>query len=343
MPVTYKQIAEIVGMSRGTVDRALNNRGRIDPAVKEKIQQVARELGFSPSHVGRALARAKSPVKIGVLVHLSRISFFKGVIEGIRQAETEIANLGGELIIEELPGLDAQKQLEALNALVKKGIQGLAISPAQDELLKNRLNELQQKNKLPVITFNTDIEGLKRMCYVGLDNIRAGKAAAGLMNLLLGENGGKVLIISGYRSNTANSGRADGFIQEVENQFPHIVTADRRFNADNADDAYNIVMNAVAEIPDLAAIYMVSAGQAGTCRALEETGNAGSIKLIVYDTLPATTEYIRKGVIDFIIDQNAFVQGNLPPHLLFKYLFNGNMVDNENIFTDINIRTRYNV
>lgn len=343
MPVTYKQIAEIVGVSRGTVDRALNDRGRIDPDVKRRIQQVAKELGFQPSHIGRALARAKNPVKIGVIVHLTKIPFFQQVIQGIRQARTDIANLGGELLIEEFPSLDAKMQIKSLDILIRQGVQALAISPAQDEELKDRLNELYETKGLPIITFNTDMEDLKRMCYVGLDNIKAGRTSAGLMNLLLKELGGKVLIISGHSNNRANLQRTEGFIQEVGSQFTNIEIVDRRYNEDDDDKAYGITMTAVKEIRELAAIYMVSSGQAGVCRALEETGNAGRVKLIVYDTLPDTVEYIQKDVIDFIIDQNAFAQGNRPPHILFNFLFNGQPVEEENIFTDINIKTKYNI
>ena len=45
MAVTAQQIADLAGVSRGTVDRALHNRGRVNPEVKEKIQKIARELG----------------------------------------------------------------------------------------------------------------------------------------------------------------------------------------------------------------------------------------------------------------------------------------------------------
>ncbi len=45
MAVTLQQIAEAAGVSRGTVDRALNNRGRIRPEVEEKIKKIAREMG----------------------------------------------------------------------------------------------------------------------------------------------------------------------------------------------------------------------------------------------------------------------------------------------------------
>ena len=44
MAGTIQQIAELAGVSRGTVDRALNNRGRINPEVAKQIWQIADEI-----------------------------------------------------------------------------------------------------------------------------------------------------------------------------------------------------------------------------------------------------------------------------------------------------------
>ena len=212
MGITYKEIAEIVGVSRGTVDRALHNRGRVSPEVQQKILKVAKERGFEPSHIGRALARAKNPVKIGVVVHLTKIPFFQQVLTGIEKAKTDITNLGGELIVAELRSLDAQKQIDAVHQLVEQGVQGIAISPAEDEDLRKCLNDVNKNKNIPIVTFNTDMQNLNRLCFVGMDNLQGGRTAAGLMNLLLGKKPGKVLIISGHITNLANSQRVNGFV-----------------------------------------------------------------------------------------------------------------------------------
>ena len=47
MAGTIKEIAEKAGVSRGTVDRALNNRGRVNPEVAERIFEIARETELS--------------------------------------------------------------------------------------------------------------------------------------------------------------------------------------------------------------------------------------------------------------------------------------------------------
>ena len=47
--VTLKQIAELAEVSIGTVDRALNNRGRINTETKDKILKIADELHYKPN------------------------------------------------------------------------------------------------------------------------------------------------------------------------------------------------------------------------------------------------------------------------------------------------------
>ena len=60
MAVTLRQIAELAGVSRGTVDRVINNRGHVNEEVEARVRQIAMELGYEPNPVGQALARGAS-------------------------------------------------------------------------------------------------------------------------------------------------------------------------------------------------------------------------------------------------------------------------------------------
>ena len=54
MAVTIKRIAELAGVSTGTVDRALHDRGRVDPKVAKRVKQIAEELHYQPTSVAKS-------------------------------------------------------------------------------------------------------------------------------------------------------------------------------------------------------------------------------------------------------------------------------------------------
>ena len=59
MAVTIKKIAEVSGVSRGTVDRVLNNRGKVSPKTEQKVRECAKKLGYKPNLAGKALEEKK--------------------------------------------------------------------------------------------------------------------------------------------------------------------------------------------------------------------------------------------------------------------------------------------
>ena len=92
MAVTIQQIAERAGVSRGTVDRALNNRGRINPEVAEMIKKTAEEMGY----VHKTRKRQKNAggkKKIGIITQLSGAAFMVEVKRGIFTVKKELEEL----------------------------------------------------------------------------------------------------------------------------------------------------------------------------------------------------------------------------------------------------------
>ena len=337
MGVTIRQIAEAAGVSRGTVDRALNNRGRVNPEVAERIFEIAREMNYQPKRKKKVYNQGKK-IRIGVITQLAKSSFVKTIHAGIDKAEQELEEFGVEIIRKQIDGVSEDAQLEALEELSQERIDGLAIMPVQSERIREKLNDMAEQNGLPIITFNSDIVGTNRVCYVGLDNKRSGMTAAGLMGMLT-RGTGKVLVITGFFTNSVNNLRVDGFIQELKMSYPEI----ELLGVQSSFEVEKIVENTIEIAPDLTGIFVVSGGQAGVCKAMQKLNMETRPYVIGYDVTPTNIKALKEGTYDFLIDQEGFEQGYRPPHLLYNMIRKGEKIEKEYAYTDISIKTKYNL
>lgn len=337
--VTIQQIADKAGVSRGTVDRALNNRGRINPEVAERIKEVADEMGY----VHKARKRlTKVKKKIGVVTQLAGASFMIEVHRGLATAKKELEELGMEVFIQESFSVGEEEQLRAIDELLKEGIDGLALMPVDSERVREKLNWMVAEKNIPVVTFNSDIVGTRRCCFVGMDNTRSGQTAAGLFEMMTGGNG-KVLIITGYFSSLLNNSRVDGFVGELKKISSNLEIAGVQASFNSTDEVEKIIETAMTEISGINGIFVVSGGQEGIAKAFQKLNIEKKPYVIVYDMTEKNKKLLEESTADFLIDQNGFEQGYRPLRILADIMLNNSYPDKEYFYTGIDIKTRYNM
>ncbi len=342
MAVTSMEIAKLAGVSRGTVDRALHGRGRVSPAMAKKILQIADELGYRPNPVGRALALSRKTVRIGIIVQSCETPFMEMVLDGVQKAVDELQDLGAEVLLERLESVQVANTLAAIDRLVAQEVQAIAMTAIEHDELRAHINRLADTVGIPFVTFNSDISETKRLCFVGLDNIRSGQTCAGLMALALPE-GGKVFPLTGHLTNFAHKQRLSGFLDECQKNFPCIELLPSQPCFDKDRYAYELTVHTLHEHPDLRGIFVAANGQSGVCKALAELDERNKIRLITYDLTPQNCQHLLEGHIDIVIDQGAFHQGYRPLLLLYDYLVHNTAPDQEFLYTDIIIKTKYNL
>ena len=76
-----------------------------------------------------------------------------------------------------------EAQLQAVKELLAEEVNGIAMTPYNDERIRNCINTLYEQG-IPVVTLNTDIENSRRIAYVGSNYTRSGATAAGLLQLM---------------------------------------------------------------------------------------------------------------------------------------------------------------
>ena len=154
---------------------------------------------------------------------------------------------------------------------------------------------------------------------------------------------GKVAIITGFFAVEAHELRRLGFEEYIEANAPGIKIVDRVENQDKADIAYNQAQDFMTANPDLSGIYVTAGGPFGAAAAVEDAGKAGDIKIVSYDFVDETMEFVQKGVITGTIGQQPFAQGHDPAIRLFNYLVAGEIPPAARLLTKADFVTKENI
>ena len=339
--VTMQQIADRCGVSRGTVDRALHHKEGVREEVAERIRATAREMGYISN---RLVMQQTRQWKIGVVLHSGHSPFVQMLCELFSSfSERElIPNI--TVIVRVMQDMDVQHQLTLIDELVTtEHIDGLALMPLANTLVRDRINTLSEQQGIPVVTFNTDITDANRLAYVGADNIAAGRAAAALLGMVM-QGRGSVLPILGQRSgHYADSQRYTGFLNEMAENFPGIRILHPECSFLDENLAERIASRASHSDEEVNGFYLTSAGREGVYRAVNAAENREKIHIVVHDITEGNVRMVKQGTVDFIIGQDVKTQGTLPIRLLYDYLERHQFPKERMNITDITIKFRCNV
>lgn len=336
---TIKEIAALAGVSRGTVDRVLNHRGAVNPQTEQKILEIVQALDYKPNKAGIVLAAQKKNLKLGVVLLGLSTPFYDDVLDGVRSKAEELEGYNCTVLIKQTE-YDLQQQLDAIEELLREGINGLAISPYNDISIRDRINELYEQG-IPVVTLNTDIENSRRIAYVGSNYYRSGEAAAGLMHLMTRGNV-YVGIVSGSQNVLCHTERIAGF-RNILKSYRNIRIVDTITNNDDEIESYELTTKLLSSHPEINALYFSAGGVYGGCRAVMSAGRNTDMTIITNDMVATTRDFMEKGLIAATICQQPFLQGYNPLTILFTYLTTGELPPTENNYVDVEIRIKENL
>lgn len=340
--VSIKDIAALAGVSRGTVDRALNDRGGVNREVAERIKRIAAEQGYKTNRAALALAARKKPITIGVIFPSEGNAFYDDVISGLEAAEAEFRDSGLSVLLKTMRGYSEDVQIALMDELLQEGVQALVIATINSKRITAKVNALVKKG-IPVITANTDLEKSKRLCYVGTDYEKSGRIAAGLLGLVSDTYPLNTVIITGSIQVLGHNQRISGIHAAARQNYPFIQILDIYETYDDLERAYSVTQEILQKYPQLDAIYMTAGGVAGACRAIVDAGMSGKIRLLTHDNTSESRPYLEAGVISATICQDPYRQGYLPVKLLFDYFLDKQAPSQERMYTQNDILIRENL
>lgn len=337
---TIKEIAALAGVSRGTVDRVLNNRGAVHPDTEKKIREIAESLNYKPNRAGLALAAQKKHLKLGIILFSLGNPFYTDVLQGVQEKAQELEGYNCTVLVKQIP-FGVEEQLKAIDELLSEEVNGIALTPYNDEQIRLRIQELYDLG-IPVVTLNSDIDNSKRIAYVGSHYFRSGETAAGLMRLMT-TGQVNIGIVTGSSSLLCHTERIAGFMASLAPYKDTMRVVEIIENHDDDRESYAKTMKLLTRHPEINALFFAAAGVYGGCRSVSALGLEKQLRIITFDKVPTTKELVEQDIIAATICQQPKVQGSKPLNILFTYLTTGELPEKELNYVAVDIRIKENI
>jgi DNA-binding LacI/PurR family transcriptional regulator len=162
MPVSIKDIARLAGVSHSTVSRALRNSPLIPAETAQRIQQIARESGYTASAVARSLVTRRTQA-IGVVVTSIADPFNGDLVGGIEEA----ANEQGYSVILSTSQADPEREMAVVRSFGERRVDGILVASSRvGALYLPMLEELQ----IPIVLINNQ-QGGSFAYSITVDNV----------------------------------------------------------------------------------------------------------------------------------------------------------------------------
>jgi LacI family transcriptional regulator len=317
-PVGIKDIARALGVSIGTVDRALHSRGGINPITRDRVLKMAQTLGYRPNLAARYL-KAPRQLRIAINLPVQIASFFEQVRSGIRNASGPFES-GVDLCFRNHPVLGVG-DAELIEQALEDGTKGIILAPGHPAQLKAWIRKAAQRG-VPVVCVATDAPGTERLTAVSADPFTSGGIAAELLCRMLPEKG-TIAVLTGDLSTCDHSEKVRGFAK-------NLALADGRLTLSAVLESHDDEMSAYAQARDLIvhdrhlrAIYISTANSLGVIRAIEEVDSDRRLGVITTDLFPELVPLLRSGKILATINQRPQTQGRLAFEALYHFLVEG--------------------
>jgi ribose transport system substrate-binding protein len=233
---------------------------------------------------------------------------------GCTQASKELGNISVEFKIP--ADGTAATQTGILDDLISKGIDGIAISPVDPKNESLKLNEVAKQGLL--FTTDSDAPDTNRVCYVGTDNVAAGRQAAELIKQAL-PDGGKIMVFVGTLDAQNARERYSGIKEVLQGSKVQIIDC-RTDDTDRVRAKAN-VLDTIVKYPDVSCLVgLWSYNGPAILNAVKDSKKVGQIKIVCFDEEEDTLQGVRDGAISATVVQQPYQFGYQSMTLMSKYL-----------------------
>ncbi|MDR3339556.1 MAG: substrate-binding domain-containing protein [Candidatus Symbiothrix sp.] len=304
--IGIKDIALLAGVSKGTVDRVIHNRGEVSIKSREAVQKAIKDLDYSPNLFARSLASRKHYRFVCVIPKYQPGDYWETADLSFDEAVRSFTDYNVSIEKRYFDQLDASSFAAAAESVFSQLPDGVILAPFFRTETLAFVAKLKTQN-IPFSFFDSMIEDADFLTYYGQNSFQSGYIAAKLLLEGLPENA-EILVVRTQRkknvlsNQTANRNR--GFIEYIKKRgLERKLKLVEVWLADDDEKAnFSLLQNVFSMNRSIKAAITFNSKAYRLAMYLEKMHRT-DVRLLGYDLLEKNVSYLKQGVISFLIAQ----------------------------------------
>jgi len=344
--IRIKDIAEMAGVSVGTVDRVIHGRTNVSQRSYQKVQRVLDEINYVPNHYASALASNKV-YKFAAILPMHEVDSYwarveKGLYDGVRKFNDFKISFK---VFSYDPFNDDSFKAECDN-LITSQPDAVIIGPIFNHNIMSAFVERLASLDIPYALLDSNWPEFQPVTFYGQDSQKSGEFSGRIMQMATGGKG-QIAIFrvmgEGRVASRQQMDREVGFRAYMKNYCPDCEILDVNLYAYDKEGMKKILRTFFTENPDVqyALSFNSSIHLVGNFLHTEMPEHP-HVTLLGYDAVDANVKCVKDGTVDFLVAQHPHDQGLN----CFRTMFNAcvlHIKQKRDHYVSIELLTRENI
>lgn len=296
---TITDLARESGVSVATVDRVLNGRLKVREDTARRVQEAAHRIGYYGANALRARLMADRPeLRFALILQKPRHAFYQDFAAIFEERAAAVTTHRIRVSVSFAQSTLPAEAAQMIGAMAGKA-DAVAATGLDHHLVTAAVDALRSRGT-PTFSLLSDFAQGVRESYIGVNNLKVGRAAAWLVSRLARRPGRVAVFIGGHRFH-GHELRETGFRSYFREYAPEFELMSPQVNLETRELTYESTSELLERYPDLVGLYCAGGGMEGAIAALRDSRRPGEVALVVNELTAESREGLQDRTLAAVI------------------------------------------
>lgn len=318
--VRIKDVAQLAGVSVGTVDRVLHGRPSVSPKAREKVEAALKEMNYQPNAYASALAYNKTYLFCLLTPQIENGNYWAEVEDGAQDAEKKRRDFHVAVKTFCYDRFTADTFTACGEKALAEKPDGVILVPSRLDVTQQFVDRLHEQD-IPFVLLDGYMPDLRPLAFFGQDSFASGYFAGRVFSFYASHETEIMLmkqVKNGILGSKQQENRETGFRHFMGDHLPQVRITELLLPLDINERELGETFDAFFEAHPEVHHCITFNSQAYLVGEYLQRRNRRQVQVMGYDMIQRNADCLKQGSISCLIAQHGYQQGYNCVQTLFE-------------------------